>query len=80
MSASTVARSSCLEGALFATVASVVIAMAITHGAHRKVSLHLGGIAGSVAVFVPLFEPVLLALTPLWRWSAGHAGGATSRW
>jgi hypothetical protein len=68
--------------ALLATVASVVIgvviAMAITHGARWKVSLHLGGIAGSVTVFVLLFGPILLVLTPLvalvgwarWRVSA----------
>lgn len=67
--------------ALLATVASVVIgvviAMAITHGARLKVSLHLGGIAGSVTVFVLLFGPILLILTPLvvlvgWaRWRVG---------
>jgi hypothetical protein len=67
--------------ALLATVASVVIgvviAMAITHGARWKVSLHLGGIAGSVTVFVLLFGPLLLVLTPLvalvgWaRWRVG---------
>ncbi len=55
--------------ALLATVASVVIgvtiAMAITHGARWKVSLHLGGIAGSVTVFVLLFGPLLLVLSPL---------------
>ena len=66
---------------LRATVASVligvVIAMAITHGARWKVSLHLGGIAGSVTVFVLLFGPVLLVLSPLvalvgWsRWRIG---------
>lgn len=67
--------------ALLATVASVVIgvviAMAITHGLRWKVSLHLGGIAGSVTVFVLLFGPLLLVLTPLvalvgWaRWRVG---------
>ena len=61
-------------------VIGVVIAMAITHGARWKVSLHLGGIAGSVTVFVLLFGPVLLVLSPLvalvgWaRWKVGaHA-------
>jgi len=58
-------------------VIGVVIAMAITHGARWKVSLHLGGIAGSVTVFVLLFGPLLLVLTPLvalvgWaRWRVG---------
>ena len=67
--------------ALLATVApviaGVVVAMAITHGARWKVSLHLGGVAGSVTVFVLLFGPILLVLTPLvalvgWaRWRIG---------
>jgi hypothetical protein len=67
--------------ALLATVASVVIgvviAMAITHGLRWKVSLHLGGIAGSVTVFVLLFAPILLVMSPLvalvgWaRWRVG---------
>jgi hypothetical protein len=67
--------------ALLATVAPVVIgvliATAITHGLRWKVSLHLGGIAGSVTVFVLLFGTVLLVLSPLvalvgWaRWRVG---------
>ena len=43
----------------------MLIATAITHGLCWKVSLHLGGIAGSVTVFVLLFGPILLVLTPL---------------
>lgn len=68
--------------ALLATVASMVIAMAITRGLRWKVSLHLGGIAGSVTVFVLLFGPALLVLSPLvplvgWaRWQARAHGGA----
>ncbi len=60
---------------LLATVALVV--MAITHGLRWKVSLHLGGIAGSVTVFVLLVGPVLLVLSTLvapvgWaRWRVG---------
>jgi hypothetical protein len=46
-------------------VIGVVIAMAITHGLRWKVSLHLGGAIGSVTVFVLLFEPLLLVVTPL---------------
>jgi hypothetical protein len=46
-------------------VIGVVIAMAITHGIHWIVSLHLSGIAGSVTVFLLLFGPVLLVLAPL---------------
>ena len=46
-------------------VIGVVIAMAITHGARWKASLHLGGIAGSVTVFMLLFGPILFVLTPL---------------
>jgi hypothetical protein len=58
-------------------VIGVVIAMAITHGLRWKVSLHLGGVAGSVTVFVLLFGPLLLVLSPLvalvgWaRWRVG---------
>jgi hypothetical protein len=55
--------------ALLATVASVVIGVVIAlltaHGAHWKVSLHLGGIAGSVTVSVLLFGPIPLAIAPL---------------
>jgi hypothetical protein len=72
--------------ALLATVASVVIgvviAMAITHGLRWKVSLHLGGIAGSVTVFVLLFGPDLLLLTPLVAlvgWAAGAAPARTTK-
>ena len=58
-------------------IVAVVIALLITHGARRKVSLQLGSIAGAVTVFVLLVEPILLVLTPLvvlvgWaRWRVG---------
>jgi hypothetical protein len=58
-------------------VIGMVIAMAITHSARWQVSLHLGGIAGSVTDFVLIFGPILLVLTPLvalvgWaRWRVG---------
>ena len=67
--------------ALLATVApvviGVVIATAISHGARWKVSLHLGGVAGSVTVIVLLIGPTPLVLSPLvvlvgWaRWRVG---------
>ncbi len=70
--------------ALLATVAPVVIGVvvttAITHGARWEVSLHPGGIAGSVTVFVPRFGPVLLMLTPLAAlvgWTRWHIGAHT---
>jgi hypothetical protein len=55
--------------ALLATAASVVIgvviAMAIMQSARWKVSLYLGGVAGSVSAFVLLLGPILLVLAPL---------------
>jgi hypothetical protein len=58
-------------------VIGVVVARAITHGVRWKVSLHLGGIAGSLTVFVFLFGPVLLLLAPLVAlvgWACWRAG------
>jgi hypothetical protein len=39
--------------------------MLLMQGARWKVSLHLGGITGSVIVFVLLFGPILLMVSPL---------------
>ena len=61
-------------------VIGVVIPMAITHGARWKVSLHLGGIAGSVSVFVLLVGPVPLVLTArlaLVGWARWRVGAHT---
>jgi hypothetical protein len=55
----------------------IVIASLITRSARWKVSLHVGGIAGSATVFVLLFGWILLMLTLLlallgWaRWRVG---------
>lgn len=64
---------------LIATVIAVIVACGITLLITRywKISLHLIGIAGTVTVFVLLFGPRLLLLTPLvvivgWaRWRVG---------
>lgn len=55
--------------ALLATIIAVllggVLALAITHGARWKISLHTGGITGTVTVFVLLFGTPALLLVPL---------------
>jgi hypothetical protein len=69
------------SAAFLATVTAVLVgaalALAITHGAHWKISLHVSGIAGAVTVLTLLFGWPALLLTPLlplvgWaRWRLG---------
>lgn len=55
--------------ALLATIVAVllggVLALVITYGARWKISLHTGGITGTVTVFVLLFGAPALFLVPL---------------
>jgi hypothetical protein len=64
---------------LIATVSAAIVACGISLliTRHWKISLHLVGMAGAVTVFVLIFGPILLVLSPLvvivaWaRWQVG---------
>jgi hypothetical protein len=58
-----------LQAPVTAVVVGVVVALAITHGLRWKISLHLGGMAGAVTVFVLLWGWPALLLTPLVGWA-----------
>jgi hypothetical protein len=56
-----------VSSVLLATITAVIVALLLSTIITRfwKISLHLVGIAGAVTVFVLLFGPLLLLLTPL---------------